>query len=321
RAVPPHPPGPPFGSRSGLRQSRPPQLPNYVISFRLLRSEKLYQKLAVTKVTVRDWEQQPFRTRPSDASPIEPPIEAHDLAGSSPRDAQTQFRPGPLPLTQHLRLVTDREGEVVSDKDDDTIMLPDNTARTNVEFARLVPSWRERLNPLEIPGLVPAGSHHRMSHVSQEDTARPIGLSKVRHGTPERGEPAHSADFLDRTASALRPNGDERVMLHLYALGHEPAPRSRPSRAAITESLRQVLAKQAWPTYLSDEAWDIVAYNREAKEWFPWLGSERNMMRWVFTYPEARQQLHDWHTAWAPSMLAQLRAAQARNPRNERLAA
>jgi transcriptional regulator with XRE-family HTH domain len=208
----------------------------------------------------------------------------------------------------------------VSDDDGDTTMLPVATGRPNAELARLVRSWRERLNPLEIPGLIPAGSHRRKSHVSQEDLARLVGVSNVWYGKLERGEPAHySADFLDRVAIALRLTGDERMVLHLYALGREPVPRGRTSTVVVTESLRQVVDRQSWPTYLSDEAWDVIAYNRKAKEWFPWLGNESNVMRWVFTYPEARQQLHDWATDWAPPMLAQMRVANARDQGNERL--
>lgn len=187
------------------------------------------------------------------------------------------------------------------------------------ELARLVRSWRERLNPNEIPGLVSRYPRHR-NVVSQEDMARLIGVSSVWYGKFERGGDAHySDDFLDRTSIALRLNPDERMMLYLYSVGREPATRSR-HRGSLIGGLTRVVHTQQVPTYISDDSWDIVEYNECAGKWFPWVVYERNLMRWVFTYPEARQQLHDWATDWAPLMLAQMRVASARQPDNTRLA-
>ncbi|WP_345020802.1 helix-turn-helix transcriptional regulator [Saccharothrix violaceirubra] len=182
-------------------------------------------------------------------------------------------------------------------------------------------TWRDRLEPNTIPGLVTGMARRRRKHVSQEDVARLIGVSTVWYGKLERGEPGnYSADLLDRTAITLRLNEDERAMLHLCCTGREPAQQTRPA-GALSAGLRAVIDRQTWPAYVSDCAWDILAWNAPAQEWFPWIVYEQNLMRWVFTYPEARHQLHRWDTDWAPLMIAQMQFAHARLPDNFRLAA
>jgi transcriptional regulator with XRE-family HTH domain len=188
------------------------------------------------------------------------------------------------------------------------------------ELSRLVRSWRERIDPASIPGLVRDG--RRKHSLSQEDMARLIEVSSVWYGRLERGEPAgYSADFMNRAALALRLNDDERMLLYLYAVGHEPAPRGMRSNVVLTEPLERVVQTQPWPAYISDASWDVVTYNKHMLDWFPWVGSglENNIMRWVFTYPDAREQLYRWDTDWAPLMLAQMRVANARQPDNMRL--
>jgi hypothetical protein len=63
-----------------------------------------------------------------------------------------------------------------------------------------------------------------------------------------------------------------------------------------------------------------VDYNEEMVALFPWVTAENaNVMRWVFTDPDARRRLFRWETEWAPQMLAQMRAELLRQPPNPRL--
>ena len=196
------------------------------------------------------------------------------------------------------------------------------TPETTEELARLVRSWRERLNPDEIPGLhASAMRSRRRKRVSQEQAAALIGYSVGWLSSLERGDQQnYSVDFLDRVAYTLRLSPAEKTLLYLLATGHEPPVRVRESTMKATETLQRILDAQPWPAYTNDEAWDLVAYNQHMQDWFPWVaGHENNVMRWVFTYPEARQQLYRWDTDWGPQMLAQMRFAHARIPGNERL--
>jgi len=153
--------------------------------------------------------------------------------------------------------------------------------------------------------------------------ARLIGVTATWYGKLERGEPGnYSDDFLERTAYALRLSDEEKMMLYLYAAGREPSSQDKDPQPTleVTEGLRRIVDEQPWPAYISDVSWDVVHYNQHMRDWFPWVGYEQNVMRWVFTYPEARQQLYNWETDWAPLMLAQMRVANGKYPENMRLA-
>ncbi len=189
----------------------------------------------------------------------------------------------------------------------------------SAELRRLVRSWRLRLDPLSIAGLGVDALHRQT--VSQEQMAHLVGSSTVWYGRLERGERAnYSEDFLERVSYTLQLNDDERTVLFLLTVGREPVPRVRASSTAVNEVLRRVVQRQPWPAYISDQAWDVIVHNRHMAEWFPHFAYELNIMRWVYYYPQSKLQLIDWETSWAPLMLAQMRAAHARWPDNQRLA-
>ena len=119
------------------------------------------------------------------------------------------------------------------------------------ELGRLVRSRRERIDPASIPGL--ARANHHKSGVSQEDMARLIGVSNVWYGRLERGESAnYSTEMLDRTAVALRLSEEERMMLYLHALGHEPPLRTT-ARATMQLTEPPVYIVSPGRTYRRDE--------------------------------------------------------------------
>jgi transcriptional regulator with XRE-family HTH domain len=197
------------------------------------------------------------------------------------------------------------------------------TPQASDELTRLVRSCRLRLNPDEIPGLHTGQTGNRRARrrtVSQETVASLIGYTVGWYSSLERGEPQnYSTDFLDRVAYTLRMTPAEKTLLYLYTTGLEPVIHRPSSKADLANPLKPVLEAQPWPAYISDEAWDLVDVNQHMRDWFPWVSHETNIMRWVFTYPEARNQLHKWETEWAPQMLGQMRTARARFPDNERL--
>ncbi|GAA4958667.1 helix-turn-helix domain-containing protein [Actinoplanes utahensis] len=200
--------------------------------------------------------------------------------------------------------------------------LPALTLTPGEELGRLVRCWRERLDPDDLPGhLAPTARSRRRKRVSQEQAAALIGYSVGWISSLERGDRQnYSIDFLDRVAETLRLSSDEKTLLFLLAAGHEPPMAGRHPVMTATADVRRLLDAQPWPAYIVDDAWDLVAVNDHMREWFPWVaGPETNVMRWIFTAPEARRQLHRWETDWGPQMLAQLRFAHARTPGNERL--
>jgi transcriptional regulator with XRE-family HTH domain len=185
------------------------------------------------------------------------------------------------------------------------------------ELARLVRFWRSRRKPSDYPGLVTGRTVH---HMSQELMAQIIGSTTRWYAQLEKGVlGGYSPDFLDRSALALRLTAGERGVLYMLALGHEPPPDESPVVEADT-SLRQLVRDIPHPAYVSDGAWDMLYTNQALADWFPFTqGTERNIMRWIFTYPEAKYQLTDIEQDWWRPMLAQMRVAHSQQPGNDRL--
>jgi transcriptional regulator with XRE-family HTH domain len=189
---------------------------------------------------------------------------------------------------------------------------------STVELGDLVRTWRRRLRPDQVPGfgVYPA---RRRDHVSQDDVARLVGSTSYWYGELERGRVGgYSDDFLDRVAVALRLTEAEREVLYYYAAGREPAATYTPS-TEVSKTFQRMVDVLPLPAYVSDIAWDVLYANRHISAWFPWLPREPNVMRWTFTYPEARLQLAKWDTDWAPPMIAQMRLVHARYHDNQRL--
>ena len=191
------------------------------------------------------------------------------------------------------------------------------------ELHTLMVGWRERLDPLQIPGLLASqgGRRKHVRHVSQQAVAGLLDVSQQWYGRLERGdrEQNYSDPFLDRVSYTLRLNADERRVLFMLAAGHEPPARPVTAAAQVSSSMRKVLEAQPWPAWVSDPGWEALALNSASFRWFPHMQWETNIMRWTFAYPESRMQLVDWDTVWAPLMLAQMRAANAKWPHHERL--
>ncbi|MFJ4868533.1 helix-turn-helix domain-containing protein [Streptomyces sp. NPDC088757] len=187
----------------------------------------------------------------------------------------------------------------------------------------LLRSWRRRMNPRSVPGLVVSG--RRSEGLTQSDVARLTGVSERWYGALERGNEAeYSADFLDRLSSALRLSPAERRALYLKALGRPPALAAPPEADAVAEVdealLQQFLENQApAPAFATDLAWNVIGYNGPLLEWFPWVTRESNQMRWTFLEPEAREQLLAWERDWARPFLGQIRYERAHHPKDEAL--
>ncbi|MCX4398813.1 helix-turn-helix domain-containing protein [Streptomyces sp. NBC_00257] len=186
----------------------------------------------------------------------------------------------------------------------------------------LLRSWRSRMNPRGIPGLVVSG--RRGGGLTQRDVARLTGVSERWYGELERGnEAGYSADFLDRLSSVLGLSRAERHVLYLRAVARPPALASVPeadAAAEMDELLQQFLDSQAPnPAFATDLAWNVIGYNEPLLAWFPWAAHQANQMRWAFLMPEARDQLVNWEQDWARPYLGQIRYERSRNPKNRAL--
>lgn len=183
------------------------------------------------------------------------------------------------------------------------------------ELNRLMVAWRKRVRHDRRR----RGRGH-LAHPSQEWVAARVGVSAGYYGALERGERGgYSPEVLDAVADCLcLSTGERRVLYHL-AIDREPAPRPY-AEPKISDAVLDMLHDQIWPAYICDAAWNTLAYNGTAAEWFPHLYTEPNWMRWVFLDPTSPEQLIGWETVHAPLMLAQLRAQFAVMPGNQAVA-
>ncbi|MFI2184634.1 hypothetical protein [Streptomyces sioyaensis] len=72
--------------------------------------------------------------------------------------------------------------------------------------------------------------------------------------------------------------------------------------------------------YVTDQSYNLLAYNAAFSGLFPHTAPPRNMLDWMLLSAEGRHALTDWETAWAPYVLPQLRAARAALPHDAVLA-
>ncbi len=123
-------------------------------------------------------------------------------------------------------------------------------------------------------------------------------------------------------ACELKLNTDERVLLHLLAVGRRPPPSPTADTAATVPDggLRQVVGAQRWPTYVLDRYSRILLHNEPCESYYPWLRHNSCYPCWVLASPDARQRLVHWESDWAAPLLAQLRIVRAQHPRDDRIA-
>ncbi|MDT0464791.1 helix-turn-helix domain-containing protein [Streptomyces gibsoniae] len=169
----------------------------------------------------------------------------------------------------------------------------------------LLHAWRERLDP--------------SLGMSQKEVARRAGVSDRWYRELVRGRVANfSSEFLDRLALALQLSPGERLVLYLHATGRSPelpAEMAPVEPVEVDSNLQRLLDSQfPHPAFVLDRAWNIVGRNDPLLEWFPWVAHEENLARWMFLYPDAREQLANWWDDWARPLLSQIRIALARDP-------
>ncbi|MCW7940653.1 DNA-binding protein [Streptomyces hygroscopicus] len=187
-------------------------------------------------------------------------------------------------------------------------------------LGQLLRSRRERLRPGDV-GL-PAGQRRRTAGLRREEVALLANVSTTYYTFLEQGRPVRpSEQVLDALAGALRMSDAERQYLRVLARGGEGS--SGAGAAAVpaewidpeVDSLVQRL--EPFPTFVKGRRWDVLASNPAARElfadWDALPADERNLVRWMFTAPRARQVYLEWEPE-ARAMLGRFRLAAAGHP-------
>jgi transcriptional regulator with XRE-family HTH domain len=157
---------------------------------------------------------------------------------------------------------------------------------------------RARLDPVALG----FSSHRRRTPgLRREEVAQRANISPTWYTWLEQGRGGSpSADVLDRIARALMLTELEREHLFLLGLGHPPEARYRKDEG-VTPRLQRVLdALEPSPALIRTATWDVVAWNRAVAVMFADYGAmppeQRNILRFIFLDPRARDVQYDWES-------------------------
>ena len=161
------------------------------------------------------------------------------------------------------------------------------------ELGRFVRMLRERAAPPKTP----SARRRRTPGLRREELATLCGISVTWYTWIEQGRaPQVSPDTLARLADALAvTDAERRYLWEAAGLAPQRAPRRTPR---VPPAITSVLERIASPAYCLGRHWDALAWNEEAEALFPdWLGpngQERNLLRFMFCVPAARDFVIDW---------------------------
>jgi transcriptional regulator with XRE-family HTH domain len=191
------------------------------------------------------------------------------------------------------------------------------------EFATVLRSWRDRVDPAEV-GL-PAGSGRRTPGLRREELAALAGVSVDYIVRLEQGRAANpSPQLLGALARALRLSRQERDHLFRVA-GALPAPDSAMPHH-LTPGVQRILDRIGdAPLAVFTAAWDFLLWN---PLWAALLrdpteanGIERNLVWRHFMLPQAGVEFDDLHREeFSRDLVADLRQAYGRYPDDPDLA-
>ncbi|MBJ3815443.1 helix-turn-helix domain-containing protein [Shimwellia pseudoproteus] len=139
----------------------------------------------------------------------------------------------------------------------------------------------------------------RTPGLRREEVAQLANISPTWYTWLEQGRGgAPSREVLSRIASGLMLTEPEREHLFLLAFGHPPERHYR-GTGTITPRLQGVLDALPYsPAIIKTALWDVIAWNRAATvilaDYEQLAPRQRNVLRLLFTDPQARTVQEDW---------------------------
>ncbi len=195
---------------------------------------------------------------------------------------------------------------------------------TGGELREFLRSRRARVTP-EQAGLPLHAGRRRVPGLRREEAALLAGVSADYYVRLERGTVRNpSAEVLEAVARALHLDATERAHLFRLARPARTATRRRPAPPQrVRPGLHRLLATlDTTPAMVLGHRMDVLAANRMARALYTDFDAlphrERNLARFVFLAPEARELLADWERA-AQGTVAALRLYAGRHPEDPRL--
>lgn len=159
----------------------------------------------------------------------------------------------------------------------------------------------------------------RTPGLRREELAEASGVSVTWITWLEQGrDVTASASTLTRLAEALRLNAAERASLFDLAGRRDPDGPVEP-QADLLPELVTLPALFMGPAYLLDHTWTARAWNDDASNlltgWLDGNTEERNLLKFVFLNPSAKQLIADWPER-SRRLVAEFRADYSRRPQD-----
>ncbi len=155
----------------------------------------------------------------------------------------------------------------------------------------------EALSPVDV-GL-PHTRRRRVRGLRREEVAEAAGISIAWYTWIEQARDLNISEAtLENLSRALHLGTQERE--HMFQLAGHPAPQPRLDHSQqVLESVKQVIASMdPNPSYVLDTRWNLLAWNRGARELFGDFGDipehRRNLIRLTFLDPQYRQLFINW---------------------------
>jgi transcriptional regulator with XRE-family HTH domain len=191
---------------------------------------------------------------------------------------------------------------------------------SGTELGRFLRARRARVTPEEA-GLRAGAGLRRTPGLRREELAILAGISSDYYVRLERGkETRPSPSVVDSLARALRLEEDEHEHLRsLAALAARtpPEPPAAPSRTVRPGVKLLLESMRPHPAHVVSRTGDVLAANPGGLRLLAgiedWPAKQRNISRYVFLHPAARDLFHDWHHQ-VRGCVARLRALAGTDP-------
>ena len=173
------------------------------------------------------------------------------------------------------------------------------TNRPSSALGEFIKSRRERLQPSEA-GIQPLPGRRRTPGLRREEVSYLANMSVTYYTWLEQGREINpSPEVLLNISNALQLDEDEQK--HLFDLANEdPASAgSVPISGGLdTGFLEKIVNQLHYPSFITDEGTDVIAWNRAVELIIADFGSlpenERYMLNIMFFKPDYRKRLLNW---------------------------
>ncbi|TQF02683.1 helix-turn-helix domain-containing protein [Kitasatospora acidiphila] len=188
------------------------------------------------------------------------------------------------------------------------------------ELGRFLRARRTQVTPAEV-GLTPGAGVRRTPGLRREEVAALAGVSIDYYTRLERGkETRPSLAVVDALGRALKLDQDEHDHLRdlvIRAARYAPEPPAAPSRTVSPQVKLLLENLRPNPAYVTSRTLDLLAHNPGALALYAgledWPAKQRNLARFLFLHPAARDLYADWDTQ-VRSCVARLRALAGTDP-------